>query len=499
MSDPEDERSADAPTDGAPGGAPATASGRVAATLAAPALTLAGWCAFAWYVFWQGTVGTPLIWTDSATYATVAMHPVWSTGFWAGQRPPFVPFVLKLAGSSNGFVAVQALAAVASWGFLAFTVGRMVPPGWRRVVASWLVLAFATTTPITLWNRSVLSESLSLSLLALLFAATIWAARRITWPRVCALTAIAAGFATTRDAQVWTVAVFGVAVGVFALVWTRRDPRLLRRTGVLALALLLTAGLTGWDTAHTGRTRQNVANVLFVRVFPFPQRVAWFAAHGMPEERAIDLLAAETAPPSKGAAKVVGFDPTDPAYAPLEHWIVNSGQSTFLLWIITHPTYLITEPLIRPERSFNFANGNLLFYAAPGRVDSPATVVLWPAWWWLVPMTLVSFAVAALTGMWRRRSWLVVAALGALGIVTMLVAWNGDGQEVTRHTIEGFAEVRLGVLLLIVVAVLGDWSRLRGRHARSAATPDGAGPLDQADGGTAEQEIERGGTASRPG
>jgi hypothetical protein len=47
-----------------------------------------------------------------------------------------------------------------------------------------------------------------------------------------------------------------------------------------------------------------------------------------------------------------------------------------------------------------------------------------------------------------------IVMLGALGIFTMLVAWHGDGQEVTRHTIEGFAEVRVCVLILFLVGVL---------------------------------------------
>ena len=33
-------------------------------------LALAGWCGFAWYVFWQGTAGTPVIWSARPTTAS---------------------------------------------------------------------------------------------------------------------------------------------------------------------------------------------------------------------------------------------------------------------------------------------------------------------------------------------------------------------------------------------------------------------------------------------
>jgi hypothetical protein len=456
----------------------------------APAVALAGWCGFAWYVFWQGTTGVPIIWTDSTSYAAVAGHPLLSTGFWAGQRPPLVPLLLKLVNSSTGFVAMQSVVAVAAWGLLAFTVGALLAPGWRRVVAVWAVLAFASSTPITLWNRSVLSESLSLSLVAALVAAVIWTARGVTWPRVAAVVLLGLALAATRDAQVWTTGALGLVVAVVALYRRFRAGRFSPRLLGLAAGLIVAAGLTGWVTIHTGRTRQNAANVFFVRVFPFPSRVAWFAGHGMPDARQIDALAASARPPQPGAAKVV--DPI-PAYPAVGRWIDTHGQTDYFLYALTHPAFVFTEPLQRPERSFNFANGDLTFYAAQGRVDSPLSSLLWPAWWWLLPMSVVAIAASLYRRRWRERSWLAVVMLAALGVFTMLVAWNGDGQEVTRHTIEGFAELRVCVLIAATVGVLG----LAKPTARRAPGTPGAEAGAEPDGGTTEEDVERG--EGRPG
>jgi hypothetical protein len=458
--------------------------------LVTPVAAGVGWCGFAGYVIWQGTSGRPLVWGDTTSYAVVARHPLWSTGFWAGQRPPLVPLLMKAAGAGTGFTATQSVIAAISWGVLAFTVGRLLPPGWRRVVAVWVMVGFATSTPIVLWNRSVLSESLSLSFLALLVAATIGTARRVTWPRIAAMTVTGLAFAAGRDAQVWTVALLGLVVAVVAGVRAGRNRRFPRRIAALALGLLAAAGLTGWVVAHTGRTDQNVVDVLVVRIFPFPDRVAWFAAHGMPEARAIDQLAAVTQPLSPGTAVVVGFDPSDPAFRSLEDWIRSQGQSTYLLWLVTHPGYVITEPFVRPEAAYNYADGRLTFYAATDRVDSPLTSFLWPAWWWLLPMTAVGVVAAAITGSWREHGWQVVMVLGALGVLAMLIGWQGDGEEVTRHTVEGFAEVRISVLVVAVVGVLRAsvgpgrwWVGGGGRRAR-AARPGPGGDAGSGDGGS---------------
>ncbi|HEY5252702.1 MAG TPA: hypothetical protein VIJ09_13610 [Acidimicrobiales bacterium] len=433
---------------------------------------LIGWCGFAGYVYWQGTTGTPIIWTDTASYITVAAHPLWSTGFWAGQRPPLVPLMMKLVGTNTGFVTFQCLVAVAAWGVLAFTVGRLVAPGWRRVVSIWIVLGFATSTPIILWNRSVLSESLSMSFLALLMAAAIQAARRLSWPRVLSVVAAGLAFAATRDAQVWTVALLGIVIGLVALTTILRERRLPRKAVALAAGLVVVAALTGWVVVHTGRTRENVANVLYVRIFPFPARVAWFAQHGMPAAAAIDRSMDSTPAPSPGAAKV--FWTTDPTFAPheptLQRWIVNHGQATYFRWLVTHPVYVITEPLVRPERSFNFDNGLLTFYASPDRVGSPVGALLWPAWWWLLPLSVIALVPAAVTGLWRDRTWRTIVLLGGLGVITMLIAWHGDGQEVTRHTVEGFAEVRASVLIVALVGVMHVVPEKRRRGAHLAGT-----------------------------
>ncbi len=436
-------------------------------------MATAGWVGFAWYLIAQARGGPVIIWNDSTAYAAVARGPLSSLALWAGQRPPLTPLLIKTVGSEASLPTVQAVIAALAWGILAWTVGRLVSAGWRRVAAVFVILAFASTVPITQWNRSALSESVSMSLLALVFAASIWCARRMSWPRIAGLVLVCAAFAAARDAQVWTVAAIGLAVGIDAA-WlglrrgrpgrhsphpdpeaTRVNRVAARRAGVLAGCLLAVVVLTEWGTLSSHRTSEDVADVLFVRVFPFPDRVAWFAAHGMPEQTQIDQLAhADPAPAHQ--AKVVGFPPTDPQFAALQHWITNQGPGTYLWWLVSHPWYVISEPLLRPERSYNFAQGNLSFYAPlDNPMRSPLTSVLWPPALELVVLAILAVVVGVLSGTWRLRAWRTVAVLSGIGVLAMLVAWHGDGQEVTRHAIEGFAQVRLGVWILVIVGLLG--------------------------------------------
>lgn len=210
-----------------------------------PVIAFTGWCAFSWYLFAQALAGPVIIWNDSKVYELVASKPLWSRAFLAGQRPPLYPLLIKIVGTSESLLAAQATMAAIAWGVLAWTVGRLVAQGWQRMAATWVILAFATALPVTLWNRSMLSESLAMSMLAMVFAGFIWCARRLTWPRVFATVAACLGLAATRDAQVWMVALLGNAVAAGTVMSIGRSRSLLLRAGVLAMCLFTVVALTG--------------------------------------------------------------------------------------------------------------------------------------------------------------------------------------------------------------------------------------------------------------
>ncbi len=446
---------------------------RIPARVTAPSVVGAlGWSAFAVYLVVQARLGPVLIWTDSRAYAKVARAGLGSRALWAGARPPLTPLVLKVVGGPTAFVTVQAAVAAVAWGVLAWTVGRLVAPGWRRTAAALLILGFATTLPITQWNRSELSESLSLSLLALVVAGFIWTSRTPTWPRIAATAAACLAFAATRDAQVWTVGFLALAAGVFALTRVRSDRSRALRAAVLAASLVGVVVLCEWGTLASQRTTSDTADVFFVRVFPYPGRVAWFAAHGMPEQRLIDQLARQ-APASSSSAPIVGVNLEDPTFAPLRSWLAHDGGRTYLRYLVSHPWYVLSEPLLRPERAFNSAQGNLAFYAPTTHAArSPLTPVLWPPLLVLLLVAALALYLGIATGATGTDPWRMVVVLTLVGVAAMLVAWHGDGQEVTRHTVEGFAEVRLGIWVLFVMGV----SRVPLLRAGGAETHESAIP-----------------------
>ena len=407
---------------------------------------------FASFQLWQATTPPVLTWQDSKNYEAIGSLSLWSSRFWFGSRPPLTPLLWEFTGTPRGFLIGQTLVSVGAWGFLAWTIGNVFPLGWRRLVGSLAILAFATTMPIALWDRSVLSESLALSGLALLFATAIRLAQRPSIGRAGALVASAFWCTLARDTDVVLPAVLGLLLLVFGALYRKNGH--LRLILVTAMSLLLAAGFCLATVLESGRDALNATDNMYVRVFPYPSTVAWFASHGMPQANSIDKLARTQAPAPSGTAKTVFPDLKGPTFARLRTWINHHGATTYALWLFLHPWNAVVGPLQKPERTFNNAHGNIEAYAAQNRVTSGLTPVLWPPWIWLVAEIVVALAIALERNVQMNRVVQVCVVLGLLGVVEMLVAWNGDGQEVTRHTIEGLAEFRLGVLITLLHAVL---------------------------------------------
>ncbi len=263
---------------------------------------------------------------------------------------------MKLTGAGYiHYSDAEAVIGVLAWGLLAFTVGRAVGGRWRAVLASWAVLAFATAPLVAQWDWSALSESPSLSALAVLCAVGFLLVRRFTWLRLAALGVTALAYVLLRDADIWAVAAVGVvlvATGAFGCLqgigfspegWRatlRANLSRVRQPLLVGATLVVVAAFGGVAAGVAQRDVMNMDNVFYVRVFPSPDMVAWFAAHGMPEARQIDALAAATSA-SPGVAKLVAPDWAAATWKPLDLWMAQRAQTTYGIFLFTHPVYVL--------------------------------------------------------------------------------------------------------------------------------------------------------------
>jgi hypothetical protein len=417
---------------------------------------------------WQVIGREAVWWNDSADFLASARTGLFSVERWAGPRTVAAPLLLSLAQfEPRAYVLWQAAIAVACWAALAASVWTVMGEGRARWLGALAIVAFSCTVPVTMWERSVLSESLAASTLALTVAAALQLARGVTWLRVAAVLAASALWLTTRDSHASVVLVASLALGAGLAVtgWRNRDRRKDddaqardRAEGALILLAcwLFTLGAVAWVSAsHGDRYVYPLRNVFEARVLPYPDRVAWFADHGMPQaERFVGPDAPPPVVGGGGEAPVVYVADDEPSLRRWLAWVASDGQRTFAAWVATHPAYLVTEPLRNPERTFNNALGDRTYYAPLDQRELPLlTDVLVPGRW-------VALAAVAVAAAWatRRRRWgspllLVGAATVALAVPHALVSWHSDGMETARHLMVPSLQLYLGALLMVLGAV----------------------------------------------
>lgn len=112
---------------------------------------------------------------DTDEYLAIASRPLFSPSFWIAEKPSGVPLFFKLLQNDLEMIfRAQLWISILSWGLLAFFVQNSVRFLWLKPLSFGLILAFGLSQNIIMWDPLILSESISISLLALFIGFSIW-------------------------------------------------------------------------------------------------------------------------------------------------------------------------------------------------------------------------------------------------------------------------------------------------------------------------------------
>ncbi len=361
-----------------------------------------------------------------------------------GRRPWGTPFLYGLVpGGPNRIVVAQALLGAVCWGVLALSAAAWFRTNAFRIGVSVTLLALGATTSITNWDAAKLSESLALSLTALVVAAWLNLVRRPV--RATALLVVLATFPWMFVRQslmptAWMIVL--VSAGAAILVWRRGGPAKL--LAALSLSLLMLAALASFSYARNQEVvRENLTVIVANRVASDPTRLAWFQAHGMPTPASGDL--------GPDALR------SDSAFA---HWVGHVGRSTYARYLLTHPWYSATEPLsdlagVRRSYGDEPAPQSTMLSPADAYGSSRAVIpelveqALFDPGGTGAMISGIGLAVAWTVARWdrRQRRWIVPLAMIAISFLSLIVAWHGATPELGRLAIVGAVVLRFGLFL----------------------------------------------------
>jgi hypothetical protein len=366
-------------------------------------------------------VSTARITPDTFDYARQSRLPLFSAAFWGSQHPPLLPFLWKL---SPGLVAsadpvqlrslapvlvLNVVVGVGCWSFLAVTVARALSGRALQAVAFVAVLALSVAPEVAGWDSAAVSESLSISLAALLVALVLRYVDAPTTRMAVALAAVVVLFGLLRDTSIPLAA---LALGPVLLVTRRRN------AGVVVAALLAVTAVSLWGQSAGHRSSIPTRNAIAFAIAA-DGAGPWFEARGLPVGPDTPRILVER-PAS-------AFD-TNPRAARLRPWLAAKGRSTWLAYLATHPsrTTRLAENL---SIVYDPPRAALANYWGVGGIERgffPRSSLL---------VLLAALGAAGATVARRRKDTLVLGSMLLACAVTSVLMWDADAVEFYRHAV----------------------------------------------------------------
>jgi hypothetical protein len=349
-------------------------------------------------------------------------------GDWRPWLYPLINWLLPNVGVVIFQTALSAVAFVA----LAFAVASTMRTETLRAVAVLVVLLLGASTRNTLWDSYMLTESIAVSLTALVIAALIYWERVPGW----AWLTLFACWIFTRDAHLYLGAL--LLAGCVILAWHHRRPvALIGMVVVMVWAVL--AGQRNHDSEHYAVT----VNVAF-HAGRDVDKFVWFVDEGMP------VSAGFLIPDFNDRFSYMLGDPE------FQDWVAREGAATYARYLATHPAFTLgalrsvfvdrgiaVESLV-DETYWHLAD------------DEPAGVPwVWPADGNLYTLVLVAASIVGsllvlLGGGGLDRRWILPAVLMMSTVPHALLAYHGTPWELARHGV-----VPAFVLVISAVWVIG--------------------------------------------
>lgn len=374
-----------------------------------------------------------------------------------GAKPPLTPLVYLLLARNYGLIAfVQAAFGALAWGVLALTGRRIVGGvgGWFAFAA---ILFLSVSAQVATWDVVLLSESFSLSLMALLIAAGLLLAERWETRRFVAFIVIAACWMLSRDTNAYIVLVLGLGALICIGLWL-----VPRRAVWFAVPMLIMGALGVWSIDAASRWTVPFFHVTTNRILPNPEAKRYFVAHGMPVTPALQ-------PSSRGDDAFRH----DPDLASFRRWVDERGQSTYAGYLADQPGWVLRKSftqdaaLVAPlVHAFNSRYHPPFGWVSQHTVAQPRP--------WVLLTALVILALAAYPVQRRRRRVVggmqVAIAIIALYPFSVVLTWVGDTFEIERHQFPATIAMLIAGALL-VGGLLTAWTENRdGPRGFHAAT-----------------------------
>jgi hypothetical protein len=311
-----------------------------------------------------------------------------------------------------------------------------------KLFAFQFILSFSLDQNIIMWDPLILSDSLSLSLLALFLSLSLWLL--VEWKRykIILLSFATVLLAFARDTYAYWLLLIGMVLLVL-LFFTRQRQRVLLVSSLFISLFLASNALASagyhWYTPFL--------MTVGLRILPNPEYVAYFEGRGMPVN---DALMERRGKAMHAEERAMIFDPRLDEF---RRWAKEHGHSEYIRFLWFYKADALQEPLKNLEILFN---PYVYPYTGTGYrpilTNSRLNELLYPSRFAVITFFLANLFAAVLlisAFQYRQVLWLVPLILVLFSYPQAVLIWNADANDIARHSVYHNIELRLGLWLLM--------------------------------------------------
>jgi hypothetical protein len=297
------------------------------------------------------------------------------------------------------------------------------------------------------WDSVLLTESVSLSLMALFLAGWLWLIKGWRWYKAILLSIVAFLWAFTRDTNAWVV----LMVALFLLLLSGLG-QIDKKYLVLSVAFLVMFFLSNVSADLGDRWVFPFQNILGRRILSEARAVDFFTNCGLPVSPSLMQLSGGYANSLDRAFY------KDPALEEYRLWLHQPGKACYVKWLLSDPLESIKRPLNEFNSLISMQNIQPFLFSRAFSPILPARLeaMLFPGQLLLLVFTVVLglIVIAILTRAWmQNKSWWVIIGLNVLTFPHYFITWHGDVMGIYRHVLSVSIQFYLGMWLLLLLVM----------------------------------------------
>lgn len=429
------------------------------------------------YVFGQDQTR---IYPDTQSYSLAASHSILDKSFWVSLRPVTMPLVYKAFGLEGevyqldgaGFdrlVRVQAFIAGTSWLVLAVTFSSGLRNRLLRFGSFSALLALGVSIDVSQWDRILLSESISISLLVLLISASVLGLRH--WEAISRSSKFTKIFyvfgfgmlvflySFTRDINSYFL-LFAALFGGAALALQM----LLRNTNnfglLIPVGLMLAIFTIQYLSADVGyRWYGPYKNVFFDRIRFNQEAMELYIGQGLPVDKpTLEQIQGYTRDEFKDyLASSEGRE--------INAFLRSHGKLIYLHFLLQEPMKLLGRPILELDHILNPDSTEYRSSSKsdPGWLIRLSEIVNIRSLALILVLTL--FPMVGLSKLWRQRvfviEWVIPILLVFSALPMIYVVYYTDTIELERHSMQIALQMRIAAWMMAFYVADGVARRMR--------------------------------------